>query len=104
MRTATVLEHFVYPEHWNDTGIGEYLSPISNDYGSEYGEQLQFLNAWGEYYVDEMEKDTALRGYPERGNPDCTGENQRGRSKVCSDLVKGPADLLGILPLYVLPG
>ena len=60
MRIITASERCSCPEHWSDTGIGEYLSPISNDYGSEYGEQLQFLNAWGEYYVDEMEKDTAL--------------------------------------------
>ena len=52
----------------------------------------------------DIEKDTDARGYPKQGETGCTEAYHRGRSKVCYYLVKGPAGLLGILPLYVLPG
>ena len=59
---------------------------------------------WGEYDAGEIEKDTDARGYPEQGKTGCSEEYNRRWSEVCYDLVKGPAGLLGILPLYVLPG
>ena len=60
MRAATALEPFACPEHWNDKGIGGSLSPILNDYGSEYGEQLEFMNVRGKYHIGGLEKDTAV--------------------------------------------